>query len=194
MTETSCVARRLRNAPCSHLLENDALVSEQPSLSIDAAAIARKTSISANDPVARNHDGNRVCPIGKANGSNRLRTPQLERQRAVTERRPSPNCRKCGPDIALEGRTVGRDRNAIGRQQISREIVAQRMLNCLGYRAVFQGEVISLRSIMEPKEAPHARFKVVKVQSAYTAFGIMDEKYCPNWALKAIHVQHRRRS
>ena len=35
-------------------------MSEQPPFAVDAAAIAGKACIRADDPVARNHDGDRV--------------------------------------------------------------------------------------------------------------------------------------
>src|SRR5262249_52528652 len=54
------------NASPRKLLQSDPLVNEQPALPADAAAVSGKTSISADDPVARNHNGNRVCSIGQA--------------------------------------------------------------------------------------------------------------------------------
>ena len=37
---------------------------EQPPFAVDAAAIAGKACIRADDPVARNHDGDRVGAVG----------------------------------------------------------------------------------------------------------------------------------
>lgn len=59
-------------------------------------------------------------------------------------------------------------------------------MNCGRCCAIFQSEVISFRAVMEPEKTPHARFEVVKVQSAHMPFAIMDEKQCPDRALQAI--------
>src|SRR6516225_3815619 len=75
---------RFWNTSRGKLLQSDPLVNEQPALSADAAAISGKTSISADDPVARNHNGNRVCGIGQANRTDGFRTAQLSRQRPIT--------------------------------------------------------------------------------------------------------------
>src|SRR5215472_5943693 len=75
---------RFWNASGRNLLQSDPLVSEQPALPADAAAISGKTSISADDPVARNHNGNRVCGIGQANRTDGFRAAQLSRQRPIT--------------------------------------------------------------------------------------------------------------
>jgi len=56
------------------------------SLPADAAAISGKTSISADDAVARNHNGNRVSAIGRANRTDGFRAAQLSRQRPITQR------------------------------------------------------------------------------------------------------------
>src|SRR6516164_9420890 len=75
---------RFWNVVLRKLLQSDPLVSEQPALPADAAAISGKTSISADDPVARNHNGNRVCGIGQANRTDGFRVAQLSRQRPIT--------------------------------------------------------------------------------------------------------------
>ena len=59
-------------------------MSEQPPFAVDATAIARKACIRADDAMARNHDGNRVGAVGKADGASRVRASQLSRQRAIT--------------------------------------------------------------------------------------------------------------
>src|SRR5215831_16288513 len=75
---------RFWNTSRGKLLQSDPLVNEQPALPTDAAAISGKTSISADDPVARNHNGNRVCGIGQANRTDGFRAAQLSRQHPIT--------------------------------------------------------------------------------------------------------------
>ena len=53
------------NASRRKLLQSDPLVNEQPALPADAAAVSGKTSISADDPVARNHNGNGFAALAK---------------------------------------------------------------------------------------------------------------------------------
>src|SRR5205807_1869541 len=79
------VTLRFRNPSRRKLLQSDPLVSEQPALPADAAAISGKTSISADDPVARNHNGNWVSAIGRANRTDGFRAAQLSRQRPITQ-------------------------------------------------------------------------------------------------------------
>src|SRR3954469_1395444 len=66
-------SRRFWNTSRRKLLQSDPLVREQPALPADAAAISGKTSISADAPVARNHNGNRVSAIGRANRTDAFR-------------------------------------------------------------------------------------------------------------------------
>ena len=79
------------------------------------------------------------------------------------------------------------------RVEIAQEVVANRPPNRRGCGAALYSEVISFRSIMEPKKTPHARLKVVNVQRAHMSFMIMDEKQCSDRALQAICVQNLRR-
>src|SRR5262249_53003960 len=100
MGEISMSSRRLREfvRRASHLLQGfmallecvgsqtspkRPFVNEQPALPADAAAVSGKTPISADDSMARNHNGNRVCRIGQAN---RARTDFGR-----------PNCRASAP-------------------------------------------------------------------------------------------------
>ena len=54
-------------------------MSEQPPFAVDATAIARKACIRADDPMARNHDGDRVGAVGEADGASGVRASQLSR-------------------------------------------------------------------------------------------------------------------
>ena len=168
-------------------------MSEQPALPADAAAISGKTSISADDPVARNHNGNRVCGIGQANRTDGFRAAQLSRQRPITQRGSGLDRSECRPNLALKRGASGCDGDRIDRAEIAQEVVADRPPNCRGCGAVLYSEVISFRAIMEPKKTPHARLEVVKVQSAHMSFAIMDEKQCSDRALEAICVQNLQR-
>src|SRR6185369_2645512 len=91
-----------RRAGRSILLQSDALVNEQPALAADAAAIPGETSIGADDPVARNHNGHRVCAIGQADRTDGFRAAQLSRQRPITERRTGSDRSECRPHLALK--------------------------------------------------------------------------------------------
>jgi hypothetical protein len=82
---------------------------------VDAAAVARKAGICADDPVARNHDGNGVRTIGKADGTKRFRASQLSRQPTITERRPGSDLPQSRPNFPLKGSAGGGDRNGIDR-------------------------------------------------------------------------------
>src|SRR5262249_62067772 len=93
VTEFACLVRRLCrlrdscrfwNVSRRKLLQSDPFVSEQPALPADAAAVSGKTPISADDSVARNHNGNRVCRIGQADRTDGFRAAQLSRQRPIT--------------------------------------------------------------------------------------------------------------
>jgi hypothetical protein len=80
---------------------------------IDSAAVAGKAGICADDPVARNHDGNRVRTIGKADGTKRFRASQLSRQPSITERRPGSDLSQSRPNFPLKESASGGDRNGI---------------------------------------------------------------------------------
>ena len=175
------------------LLQSDPFVNEQPALPADAAAVSGKTSISADDSMARNHNGNRVCRIGQGDRTDRFRAAQLPRQRPITERRTGLDRSECRPNLALKRGASRCDRDRIDRAEIAQEVVADRPPNCLRCGAVLYSEVISFRAIMEPKKTPHARLEVVKVQSAHMPFAVMDEKQCSERALEAIGVQGLRR-
>jgi hypothetical protein len=82
------------------LLQNDPLVSEEPALPADAAAISGESSISADDPVARNHNGNRVCGIGQADRTDGFRPAELARQRPITQRCTGLDRSDCRPPLA----------------------------------------------------------------------------------------------
>src|SRR5580700_2478353 len=69
---------------CRRLLQSDTLMKQQPALPADPAAVSGKTPISADDSVARNHNGNWVCAVGQANRTDRFRAAQLTRQRSIT--------------------------------------------------------------------------------------------------------------
>ena len=172
---------------------SDPLVNEQPALPADAAAVSGKTSISADDPVARNHNGNRVCGIGQANRTDRFRAAQLSRQRPITQRGAGLDRPECRPNFALKRGASGCDGNRIDRAEVAQEVIADRPPNCRGCGAVLYSEAISFRAIMQPKKTPHARLEVVKVQSAHMSFAIMNEKQCSDRALEAICVQGLRR-
>ncbi len=77
-------------------------MNEQPSFAVDAAAIAGKAGIRADDPMARNHDGDWVRAVGKPDGANRFRASELLRQCAIRERRPWTNFPKRCPDFTLK--------------------------------------------------------------------------------------------
>src|SRR5215469_6114582 len=93
---------RFWNTSRGKLLQSDPLVNEQPALPADAAAISGKTSISADDPVARNHNGNRVYGIGQANRTDGLRAAQLSRQRPIAQRCAGLDRSEYRPDRALK--------------------------------------------------------------------------------------------
>ncbi len=58
-------------------------MNEQPPFAVAAAAIAGKARVRADEPMARNHDGDWVRAVGKADGANRFRASQLLRQCAI---------------------------------------------------------------------------------------------------------------
>src|SRR5215469_8048229 len=74
------------NASRRKLLQSDPLVNEQPPLPADAAAVSGETSISADDAVAWNHNGNRVCGTGQGDRADGFRAAQLSRQRPIAQR------------------------------------------------------------------------------------------------------------
>ena len=179
---------------CRGLLQSDTLMKQQPALPADPAAVSGKTPISADDSVARNHNGNWVCAVGQANRTDGFRAAQLSRQRPITQRGSGFDRSECRPNLALKRRASGRDGNRIDRIEIAQEILAERPPNCRRCGAIFYREVMSFRSVMEPEKTPHARLEVVKVQSAHMSFAIMDEKQCSDRALEAICVQSLLRS
>src|SRR6516162_2688332 len=144
------------NTSRGKLLQSDPLVNEQPALPADAAAISGKTSISADDPVAWNHNGNRVCGTGQADRADGFLAAQLSRQRPITQRCTGLDRSECRPNLALKRGASGRDGDRIDSAEIAQEVVADRPPNCRGCGAVLYSEVISFRAIMEPKKTPHA--------------------------------------
>jgi len=168
-------------------------VNEQPALPADTAAISAKTSISTDDPMARNHNGNRVCGIGQANRTDRFQAPELTRQRPITQRRSGLDRSEFRPNVALKRRASGRHGNRVDREEIAQEIVVHRAADCGRCCTILYSEVISFRSIMKPEETPHPRLEVEKVQGAHMSFTIMDDNQCSDRALEAICVQDLRR-
>ena len=100
---------RFWNTSRGKLLQSDPLVNEQPALPADAAAISGKTSISADDPVARNHNGNGVCGIGQADRADGFRAAQLSRQHPITQRCTGLDRSECRPNLALKRGASGCD-------------------------------------------------------------------------------------
>src|ERR1700722_10636693 len=128
---------RFWNTSRGKLLRSDPLVNEQPALPADAAPISGETSISADDPVARNHNGNRVYGIGQANRTDGFRAAQLSRQRAIAQRCTGLDRSECRPDLALKRGAPGCDGDRIDRAEIAQEIVADRPPNCSRCGAVY---------------------------------------------------------
>src|SRR6516162_4004404 len=123
------------------LLLSDPLVSEEPALPADAAAISGETSISADDPVARNHNGNRVCGIGQADRTDGFRPAQLARQRPITQRCTGLDRSDCRPNLALKRGALGCNGDGIDRAEIAQEVVADRPPIAVGCGAVLYSEV-----------------------------------------------------
>src|SRR6516162_9711125 len=146
---------RFWNVSGRKLLQSDPFVNEQPALPADAAAVSGKTPISADDSVARNHNGNRVCRIGQANRTDGFRAAQLSRQRPITQCCTGLDRSECRPNLALKRGASGSDGDRIDRAEIAQEVVADRPPNCRGCGAVLYSEVISFSAIMEPKKTPH---------------------------------------
>ena len=122
-----------------------------PALPADPATISGETSVSADDAVARNYNGNWVCAIGQANRTDRFRAAQLTRQRPVTQRGSGFDRSECRPNLALKRRASGCDGDRIDRIEIAQEIVADRPPNCRRCGAVLDREVMSFRAVMEPR-------------------------------------------
>src|SRR5262244_2186294 len=123
---------RFWNTSRGKLLQSDPLVNEQPALPADAAAISGETSISADDPVARNHNGYRVCGIGQADRTDGFRAAQLSRQRPITQRCTGLDRSECSPNLALKRGASGCDGDRIDRAEIAQEVVADRRRIAVG--------------------------------------------------------------
>ena len=63
------------------------------------AAITRQRSIGPNNPVARDHNGNLVCPVGTCHGAHGGRTIYALCDLGITASLASRNCAKFPPDL-----------------------------------------------------------------------------------------------
>src|SRR5689334_3693242 len=115
LTSIFRISGGLRSPSRRFVSESGPFVSQQPLFAVDAAPVAGKARICADDPVARNHDGDGVRTIGKADGTKRFRATQLSRQPTITERRSGPDLPQSRPNFPLKGSAGGGDRNRIDR-------------------------------------------------------------------------------
>src|SRR5262249_19820292 len=104
-----------------------------------------------------------------------FRPAQFSRQRPITQRCTGLDRSECRPNLALKRGACGCNRNGIDRAKIAQEVVADRPPNCRGCGAVLYYEVISFRAKIGPKNTPHARLEVVKVESAHVSFAVIHE-------------------
>src|SRR6266480_6928187 len=93
-TPPPITSRATRHTGRSHLriLENRGrqrpFVLEQPALAVEAPAEPRERAVRPDDAMAGHDDGDRVLPIGGADGAGGPQVAQAARQLAVAQRRP----------------------------------------------------------------------------------------------------------
>ena len=77
-------------------------MAEQPTLAVEAAAKTGERVIGADHAMTGHNDGDRIGAIGKADGADRLRPPDLGGQCAIAQRLADRNGAQRRPDFALE--------------------------------------------------------------------------------------------
>src|SRR5205823_3143953 len=129
-------------------------MSQQPALALDAAAIAGQRAVAADDAVAGDDDADGIVAIGMADGAHGRLAPDALGERAIGKRPAAGDLAQGLPDLALEGRAAGRDRQAVDGVQLAVEIGPDRRAEARGIRRPAQRE--TLRPVMQPQRALQA--------------------------------------
>src|SRR5579859_2498685 len=122
--------------------------------------------------MARNHNGNRVCAIGKTYGPHCCRTPDVLRQRAIRGRSPARDFTQRAPDLALERRSACFDGDTVYGIQFAGEIAS----NCFAEPVwiVSSLECESALAALKAQVAPDNLLIFGKKRSAQFPFQIRD--------------------
>ena len=108
------------------------LVGQQPSLVCQAATVSSERAIGAYYAMAGDDNGNRVRAIRRTNRPTRALVSQHRREASVGGRRSGWNRPQYPPDIALERRAPGGDRNGIEGVQAAVEVGLKRLPDRIG--------------------------------------------------------------
>src|SRR5262245_24431876 len=90
-----------------------AFVGEQPSLALDAAAVAGERAVGADDAVAGHNDADGIVAIGMAGGAYRRLAADPASEVGIADGRSAGDCAQGLPDPALEVGAAGCDRKLI---------------------------------------------------------------------------------
>src|SRR5258708_2921919 len=144
---------------------NRAFVCEQPTLSREAAAIARQLAVRANDAVAGNYDSDRIGAIGETNGALRVWPAEARGELAIRAGPRWRYLRQRGPDRSLKWRTRCRPAYRSQRVQIAGKIG----LESTGY-ALRRGPCVQAdRAIVEANQLKHALLVVFEIKRSQNA-------------------------
>src|SRR5579863_2950466 len=92
------------------LLARPLFVLKQPALALDSATIAGERSVRADHAMARDYDPNRICAIGKPNGTNCGRTANSFSKLRIGDCRATANLAQRMPHLPLKRRAAGFNR------------------------------------------------------------------------------------
>ena len=94
-------------------VNGDALMAQQPTLALDAAAVAGERAVGADHPMAGHDQADRVGAVGQAHRPNRRRLADALREAAVAECRAGRDVAQGLPNRALEGRAASRANDSV---------------------------------------------------------------------------------
>jgi hypothetical protein len=97
---------------------------QQPFLAFEATAITRHRSISTDDTVAGNNNGNGVAAIGRADGAGEIDIPKRAGNVAIGLGHPAGDFTKLGPNLLFESGAAAVGVKRVDNHDVAREIVA----------------------------------------------------------------------
>src|ERR1700730_14270369 len=180
----SCTSRTSRP-----VAESRALVVEQPSFALDAAAVAGERAIGADHAMTRHHHADGIGPVGKADGPNGFVISGLRRERAVAKGLPRRDPGERGPYGALERRAGRAPLDGAKASDLPAEITPQQALDVARRGTRFRHE----RSVVQAKQTGHAGFTIGPIERTKVAGFIRDNQRFADRRCQPIQSQAFRR-
>src|SRR6185436_14242985 len=106
---------------------DDALMSQEPSLTVEAAAVAGQRAVRADDAVTGDDDRDRVGAVGGPHGTDRRRLADAPRQFAIRNGGAGRDAAQRLPDRLLERRAIEFRGNRIERGEVAAKVPPQRL-------------------------------------------------------------------